>query len=316
MSDPVSSYLGGLRLGTPQSHDNLTIVPLIAAAEPALDYLTLDQALRDGAVEISETTEGGSVQNLRVVNRSHSKVLILDGEELVGAKQNRISNASFVIPAGSEKVIPVSCIEEGRWRYSSRSFSSTDSMYAAMGRKAKLQDTTSVLRVRRDFKSDQAKIWTTVKRYLGMSGTSSVTDSFVDYHEQRRTDLESYVSRFRCEDHQVGIVVRINDRLQGLDTFGKHGTWKAVFPKLLRSYAMDAIVRSAVEPPAGEASRMSASEFIDEIAAAPRESFDSIGEGQDLRIETDNVIGAALVLNDALLHLTAFPKSGRDAASS
>jgi hypothetical protein len=309
LNDAVSAYLAGLSLGRPQSHENLTVIPLLAAREAPLEYITLDQALKGKLVEIREINEGGSVQNLKVVNRSPSKVLILDGEELVGAKQNRISNASFVIPAESEKVIPVSCIEEGRWRYSSRSFSSTDSMYAALGRRAKLQDTTSVLRVRRDFKSDQAKVWTTVKRYLGMSGTSSTTDSFVDYHEQRRSDLDSYVSAFKCEDDQVGLMVKINDQLQGLDTFGKRRIWSAVFPKLIRSYAMDAIVRSAVEPPSGEAAKMSPDAFLKEIDGAPRESFDSIGEGQDFRMETDSVIGAALVLDESLLHLTAFPKS-------
>src|SRR5215470_8607344 len=108
MSDPVSAYLAGLRLGPAQSHENLTLIPLLASADAGVDYISLDDALKSGAVDISEVSENGSVQNIRVTNRSRSKVLILDGEELVGAKQNRISNASFVIPEMSEKVIPVS----------------------------------------------------------------------------------------------------------------------------------------------------------------------------------------------------------------
>jgi len=251
-----------------------------------------------------------------VVNRSRSKVLILDGEELVGAKQNRISNASFVIPEESEKVIPVACIEEGRWRYSSRSFNSTDSMYAAYGRRAKLQDTTSVLRVKREFKSDQVKVWDTVKRYLGVSGTSSGTDSFVDYHEQRKADLDSYVSTFKPDPEQVGVMVLINGRLQGLDSFGRKTTWRSVFPKLVRSYAMDAIVRSAVEPASGPASEMSPEAFLAELTTAPRESYDSVGAGKDYRLETENLIGAALVVEDHLLHLTAFPKDHSKPESS
>jgi len=309
LSDAVSAYLTGLRLGSPQTHENLTLIPLLAAREAAVEYVTLDEALRSGLVDISEISEGGSVQNLKVVNRSRSKILILDGEELVGAKQNRISNASFVIPEESEKLIPVSCIEQGRWRYSSRSFGTTDSMYAAFGRKAKLQDTTSQLRVKREFRSDQVKVWDTVKRYLGMGGTSSSTDSFVDYHEQRRADLDGYLAGFRPDPDQVGVMVLINGRLQGMDTFGKKMTWQSVFPKLIRSYAMDAIVRTAVEPAAGPAAELSPETFLQAIAAAPRESFDSVGEGKDFRIETDSVIGAALVLNDSLLHLTAFAKN-------
>src|SRR5262249_55427548 len=163
---------------------------------------SLDDAPKSGAVDISEVSENGSVQNIKVTNRSRSKVLILDGEELVGAKQNRISNASFVIPEMSEKVIPVSCIDEGRWRSTSRSFSGTDSLYAARGRRAKLQDTTSMLRVKREFRSDQVKVWDTVKRYLGMSGTTSSTDSFVDYQERQRADLDGYVAGFAAAPDQ------------------------------------------------------------------------------------------------------------------
>jgi len=309
VSDPVGSYLSGLRLGEPQSRENLTLIPLLSSVEAHVEYIALDEALKSGLVEITEVSEGGKVQQLKVTNRSRSKVLILDGEELVGAKQNRISNASFVISEESEKMIPVSCIESGRWRYSSKSLSSSDSLFAAMGRRAKLQDTTSMLRVKREFSSDQVKVWDTVKRYLGMSGTSSGTDSFVDFHEQRKADLDGLVEAFRSEPDQVGVMVLINGRLQGLDAFGKRITWHSVFPKLLRSYAMDAIVRTAVEPVAGPGASLSPDRFLEEITSAPREAFDSVGEGKDFRIETDTVIGAALVVNDSMLHLTAFPKS-------
>jgi ARG/rhodanese/phosphatase superfamily protein len=309
LSDPVSSYLSGLRLGSPQSHQNLTLIPLLASLDASVEYVSLDEALKSGSVEITEINDGGSVQNLKVTNRSRSKVLILDGEELVGAKQNRISNASFVIPGMAEKVIPVSCIEEGRWRYSSRSFSGTDSMYAARGRRAKLQDTTSMLRVKKEFRSDQVKVWDTVKRYLGMSGASSSTDSFVDYQEHQRADLDGYVRGFSPAPDQVGVMVLINGRLQGLDAFGRKITWQGVFQKLIRSYAMDAIVRTAVEPAPGAGADLTPESFLRAVAEAPRESFDSVGEGKDVRIETETVIGAALVLDDNLLHLTAFPKN-------
>jgi hypothetical protein len=309
VSDPVSAYLSGLRIGSPQTHQNLTLVPLLATADAPVDYVSLDEALKSGIVEISEISDSGSVQNLKVTNRSRSKVLILDGEELIGAKQNRISNASFIIPEMAEKVIPVSCIEEGRWRYSSKSFSGTDSMYASRGRRAKLQDTTSMLRVKREFRSDQVKVWDTVKRYLGMSGTNSSTDSFVDYQEQQRPDLDGYLAGFRPEPDQVGVMVLINGRLQGMDAFGRRITWQGVFRKLIRSYAMDAIVRTAVEPAPGADTSLTPESFLQAVAVAPRESFDSVGEGKDIRIETDSVIGAALVLNESLLHLTAFPKN-------
>ncbi|MBI3448162.1 MAG: hypothetical protein HY049_04485 [Acidobacteria bacterium] len=309
MSDAVSAYLASILIGSPQVHENLTLLPLLASRETPVEYVSLDDALKSGQVEIAEIHEAGSVQNIKVVNRGASKVLILDGEQLVGAKQNRISNASFIIPEMSERVIPVSCIEEGRWRSTSKSFGGTDSMYAAFGRRAKLHDTTSMLRVKREFRSDQIKVWDTVKKYLGESGTASSTGSFVDYQDAKRGDLDAYLAGFRSEPGQVGVMVLIDGKLQGLDTFGRLITWQGVFRKLIRSYAMDAIVRATVEPAPGARAPLAPQEFLDALDAAPRESFDSPGEGVDIRIETDALLGAALVLRDGVLHLTAFPKT-------
>ena len=51
-------------------------------------------------------------------------VLLYDGEELVGAKQNRILNVSVLVGAGAKMPIPVSCVEQGRWARSTLDFDS------------------------------------------------------------------------------------------------------------------------------------------------------------------------------------------------
>jgi len=79
-----------------------------------LDYLLLDEALREGLIEVGEVSKEGSVQNLKVTNKSLKMVLILDGEELVGARQNRVVNTIILVQAKYTLLIPVSCVEEGR----------------------------------------------------------------------------------------------------------------------------------------------------------------------------------------------------------
>jgi len=59
-----------------------------------------------------------------VVDYTGASILILDGEELVGAKQNRVVNTTLLIAAASSTVIPVSCVEQGRWDYDSPDFRS------------------------------------------------------------------------------------------------------------------------------------------------------------------------------------------------
>ena len=95
----LETALTGLTLGTPVTHANLTLFPLLGgdAGEPA--YLTLGEALAAGQARVTEVSEQGSVPELRFVNEAARPVLLLDGEELVGAKQNRIVNLSILVPA-------------------------------------------------------------------------------------------------------------------------------------------------------------------------------------------------------------------------
>ena len=68
-------------------------------------------------------TNGNAIKIMLVNNTGDSRVLFLEGEELRGAKQNRVLNTSVLIAAHSKTTIPVSCVEQGRWQYRSRHFS-------------------------------------------------------------------------------------------------------------------------------------------------------------------------------------------------
>jgi hypothetical protein len=111
MEKSIQGYLESLQLGEIQQFKNLTMVPVVSDYDDGLGYITLGDALGSGFIEIREVSEGGSVPELRVVNRAGKMVLILDGEELVGAKQNRIVNTTILVAIGAEIVIPVSCVE-------------------------------------------------------------------------------------------------------------------------------------------------------------------------------------------------------------
>ena len=88
-----TGVLGGLRLGPVASHEGLTIVPLMAerpAAGP--DYELASAAMEAGTLRVSEIDGAGRVNELVVTNSGARPALLLDGEELVGAKQNRVVN--------------------------------------------------------------------------------------------------------------------------------------------------------------------------------------------------------------------------------
>ena len=96
-------------------------------AEP--EWLTLAEAADRG--RIAEVDDEGSMLELRVANLGDLPLLLLDGEQLVGAKQNRILNMTVLAAAPSEVTIPVSCVERGRWGYRARHSAPSDfSLYA------------------------------------------------------------------------------------------------------------------------------------------------------------------------------------------
>ena len=115
--------LDTFQLGEPVEHRGIVVTPLFPRRDPVAAYITLDEALPRG-LRITETSDAGSVPELVVENPPDSAVLLYDGEELVGAKQNRILNVSVLVGAGAKLPIPVSCVEQGRWSRQSDAFGS------------------------------------------------------------------------------------------------------------------------------------------------------------------------------------------------
>jgi hypothetical protein len=115
METTIFERLSKLELGPIQQHNNLAVIPLFAPGMEGPEYLTLKQALDARLLTIAEVSQGGSVPELKVINQGDLPVLLLDGEELVGAKQNRILNTTILLKEKSETLIPVSCTESGRW---------------------------------------------------------------------------------------------------------------------------------------------------------------------------------------------------------
>ena len=120
----IRETLERLQVGTPTTFASLTMFPLVGDGEGLPpEYATLDEALQQGLLEVREISQAGSVPELTVVNKGDRAVFLLDGEELVGAKQSRVLNLTILVPAGRTLIIPVSCVESGRW--ASRSASPT-----------------------------------------------------------------------------------------------------------------------------------------------------------------------------------------------
>ena len=159
MDKIISGFLENLKLGQLQIVKNMGVIPIFCKAGRGPEYLTLKEALDMDLLTITELDSAGSVPRLKAFNKSKTPVLILDGEELTGAKQNRVLNASVLLKEESETVIPVSCTEQGRWSYKSKKFYDSDIIAAQKVRLCKNFSVNKSLNLDRTFFSDQGAVW-------------------------------------------------------------------------------------------------------------------------------------------------------------
>jgi len=103
----IAQTLKKMTVGQPRTFAGLTVYPLTGGSRGEPAYTTLDDALRAGTARVTEVDAGGRVPELAFENDGDRPVLVVDGEELVGAKQNRIVNLTILAPAKSKTVIPV-----------------------------------------------------------------------------------------------------------------------------------------------------------------------------------------------------------------
>ena len=74
-----------LNFGEIQQFEGLALLPIFnKASSGTFDYITLDQAISQNLIQITEVSESGSVPELLLENNGPSPVLLMDGEELVG----------------------------------------------------------------------------------------------------------------------------------------------------------------------------------------------------------------------------------------
>jgi hypothetical protein len=338
----IHACLEALSPGAPVHAGRLTLVPLLAEGPFAESpYLLLDEAVEAKLLDISEVSEAGVVANLLATNLSPKPVLLFDGEELKGAKQNRILNATILVPAGAKLTLPVSCVEQGRWRYEAAGFApSGEALFA----KARLKKAERMAGARRavharrahanlapdlsseagpirgsarraetlgDFDADQGAVWDDVKEALRETGTRSASSAMHDSYVLRREEIERLSSAFVPAGRQVGAVFHIDGRPVGIEVAASPHAFGAVFGKLVRSYCLNALGET---PPFAVPTPETVSAFIASVLGLDQMVSPSVGMGEDVRLDGPSACGSALLSEGHVVHLSAFSKAAFEPA--
>ncbi len=309
MSNQFSGLLDTLKkveLTGQQQYGSIEIFHLRWASN-GLDYATLDEALEAKWIEITESTEAGQVPFIKIINRSDHMVFLMAGEQLVGCKQNRVLNASIMVPSHSEMPLPVTCVERGRWGYSSRGFSSPQSSSHYRLRAMMAEQASESYRQQGVPAAAQRVVWHEVSRKIGMMGSHSPSDAlqqvFDDYNRKLQDSVEKLPAPAGCS----GAVFVVAGSIAGADLFDKSETLRKLWPKLIKSCTMDALEPSTESP--ARLAPEDISSWLEASARATQESFPSPGVGQDVRIDGEDVVGACLVVDDHPVHMELFRRT-------
>ena len=275
--------------GAPSAHAGLTVVPLFPREQPLLDYLGLGEAVA-GGLSVREVNDAGSVNGLVVENPLDAHVLLYEGEELVGAKQNRVVRRTALVGARSSAALPVDCVERGRWAYRTPRFQPADRVAYPEQRKL------------RHSGAGQQEVWANVASKAERHQAVSPTDAQEEIYVKRAGSIDEYLVALPRAEGQCGVLVGIGGELVCLDYVSRSDVFAGLYAKLLRGYALDALERPLPKALAQEAVEA----FLTRLGRTRRHLAAAVALGSESRLR-GRILGSELAAHGELVAMTAFP---------
>ena len=291
-----------VKVGTPQVAGPLTLFPIWNLLPPALPYLPGPLA-PGAAVSITELEDGATVDTLSIHNLADAAVLLLEGELVSGAKQDRTLNVSVLVGAGTKVHLPVSCVEAGRWGGGTH-FTRQHRMASPGLRWSKTDGVNQSVRAYRERNSDQGQVWQSVDRYVDRLAAAAPppTSAFTHVEQSVRGSADSLVADRRPEPGQTGVAAAIGGRLVAVDLFDRPETLEAYWETMVGAYAVDAIDNEAAAAPA-PATSDTVADLLERLGEIAVDEIEGVGLGQGIHLDQGDVRGTGLLWNDALVHL-------------
>ena len=302
----LSQYLPEpLRLGPAAVTPVLTVYPVFGAA-PRIPYRALSQALRHGLV-VKELDTGGAVNDLLVDNATDEAVLLYEGEEVLGAQQNRTFDVSVLVAPHTRLTVPVSCVEAGRWDGSrhAEAFDASPQTAHPELRRAKARAVRARLAAGEDARAQQDEVWQAVAAKSARLGAHSPTGALHDVYEQRRDRLTELQEQVPLHDGQLGSLAALGGRFAVLDLVSRPDVYAGLHAPLVQGYALDAIdTLDAQDAP--QPCDTDAAAWLGSLADVGLSERDGAGLGREIRFAHDGRAGSGLVAGAELIQLSVF----------
>ncbi len=256
----------------PITHGNLALFPVTAdALYDSSGYLTLEEGLRSGEVEVAELgaamirrrpgtprPDQAQVNKLVLINHSKSPLILLAGEIVTGGKQDRVISKDRIIPPGGDPLpLDVFCVEPGRWHGAAMGFGAAGFVAPNVREKASVaknqQEVWNATAETRDqtvtvvTEEDPAAAPAARARlaqsssYAQMENTPEIKRRLDSANDGLQRDYERALKGALRGKNVVGVVVAINGEVVWADLFADGDLFQRYWPKLLRSYTVEAM---------------------------------------------------------------------------
>ena len=326
---------------SPIRSGNLTVFPVVAnKSYDTSEFITLDEGIRSGDVVVAEAGQvrglirrrpgrpdvmhpvrDAEVNRLVLVNNSKRPLLLLAGEIVTGGKQDRVIGKDRIVPAESDPVdLSVFCVEPGRWvaaggKYDFSTAREGTALFAAPAVRSKAMVAKDQQQVWNEVRNSQRAMTETVEVTAGAAGAAPIasTSSYARVMEnkdvQKQVDsvaepiqrnYESLIHQLR-DKNAVGVVVAVNGEVVWADLFASTQLLQKYWPKLVRSYATEAVITRAKS---AEVTIRQGQKFLDDLQGSHESADTEPGVYRETEITGDGFKVFELI---SLLPKTGFP---------
>ncbi|MDX9753179.1 MAG: HIRAN domain-containing protein [bacterium] len=298
----IQDALYRIDMGYGLHHENLTIFPLFYPNGQEPGYTLLNTALEEGTAVIEEVNESGSVNSVMIHNQGPLPLLVPEGAIITGAKQNRVINVSILVSPGIRIRVPVCCVEQGRWSYTSRTFQTTH--FAHPNLRGKKVDKLYADRISTgEANSDQGEIWEEVANYMCCMNLHSSTQSLTDGFQQVQDRITAYREAFQLPSKTCGVMVFCGETALGMDLFDHSDSFQAMWGAIGDAYFSQAIQEKREEAKTPQAIPK---DILCQIRDGIVLSKKNIGAGKEFMVKTPALVGTGVWFEDKIRHMSVF----------
>lgn len=297
-----------------QKSSHFGVVQFSFTEKNNFDYISSVKAFRKNLISVSELKEGGSVNNILFKNKSKNFVFFLQGDILEGALQNRTVNTSVLIKPECETIIPVSCVEAGRWNYrdytapkQKREKFKESPMTTPVNFKKKMNiEMEKNLKAKRGHYSNQGERWSDIDKFLKSHKITSNSSDLSEVYYSNKMFIDQITPDFTVNKDANGLAIFYKDKIESIDIFNRTDVYEEYFPKLINSAVVEFNFTEEETKEIGfDEVKYKTLEFFDKIKELDCEEYNGVGVGTEKRFKSKEITGFELEYDSHLIHLTA-----------